>query len=50
METVLEINEKIVSITNKIREENPELLEYLNEMPITVPYLENPEITIETNI
>lgn len=48
MKTVLELNEMILGITNKIRERNPELLQYLNEMPITVPYQENPEITAKT--
>ncbi len=48
MKTELEINELILSITTRIREEHPELLKYLNEMPITVPYEENPKITVET--
>ena len=48
MKTELELNEKILEITNKIRERNPELLKYLNEMPITIPYQENPEITVKT--
>lgn len=48
MKTVLELNEMILGITNKIRERDPELLKYLNEMPITVPYQENPEITAKT--
>ncbi len=45
MKTTLELNEMILVITNKIRANRPELLEYLNEMPITIPYQENPEIT-----
>ena len=45
MKTILELNEMILVITNKIRANHPELLEYLNEMPITIPYHENPEIT-----
>lgn len=48
MKTELELNEMILSITNKIRETTPELLKYLNEMPITIPYQENPEITVRT--
>jgi len=48
MKTALELNEMILGITNKIRASHPELLEYLNEMPITVPYQENPEITVKT--
>ena len=38
----------ILVITNKIRERDPELLKYMNEMPLTVPYQENPEITGKT--
>jgi len=48
MKTVLELNEMILGITYTIREYHPELLKYLNEMPITVPYQENPEITVKT--
>jgi pimeloyl-ACP methyl ester carboxylesterase len=48
MKTELELNEMILGITNKIRKSNPELLKYLNEMTITVPYQENPEITVKT--
>lgn len=48
MKTELELNEMILVITNKIREKDPELLKFLNEMPITVPYDENPEIATKT--
>jgi len=48
MKTELELNEMILGITNKIREKHPELLKYLNEMPITIPYVENPTITVKT--
>ena len=48
MKTELQLNEMILAITNKIREKHPELLKYLNEMPVTVPYQENPEITVKT--
>ena len=48
MKTEIELNEMILEITSKIRKRNPELLKYLNEMPITVPYQENPEINITT--
>ncbi len=44
MKTELELNEMILDITNNIREKHPELLKYLDEMPITIPYEENPEI------
>ena len=48
MKTELELNKMILDITNKIRIKDPELLEYLNEMPVTVPYLKNPEINVKT--
>ncbi len=48
MKTELELNEMILTISNRIRGNYPELLEFLNEMPITVPYQENPEITVKT--
>lgn len=48
MKTELQLNEMILDITNNIRENHPELLKYLNEMTITIPYQENPEITVET--
>jgi len=48
MKTELELNEMILAITNKIRERNPELLEFMNEMPVTIPRQENPEITVKT--
>lgn len=48
MKTELELNEMILGITNNIREKNPELLKFLDEMPITVPYQENPEIAVQT--
>ncbi len=48
MKTELELNEMILVIINKIRERDPELLKYMNEMPLTVPYQENPEITVKT--
>ncbi len=48
MKTELELNEMILGVTNNIRGNHPELLKYLNEMPITIPYEENPAITIKT--
>jgi hypothetical protein len=38
------INQQILELTEKIRNEYPELLKYLNEMPITIPNEENPEV------
>ena len=49
MKTEAELNEKIVKITMTIRDEFPELLKFLNEMPETIPDDKNPEINI-TNL
>ena len=48
MKTELELNEMILEISNKIRKNRPELLPYLDEMPLTVPYIENPEMVTAT--
>jgi len=42
-----DLNAKILKITLTIKEQYPELMEYLNEMPITVPIEKNPEITLK---
>lgn len=44
MKTEAELNENIVKITMTIRNEFPELMKFLNEMPVTIPNLENPAI------
>lgn len=38
------LNKKIIEITNNIRQNYPELLKYLNEMPDTIPSEEDPKI------
>jgi len=45
METEKELNAKILAKTLEIREKHPELSEFLNEMPITIPDETNPEIS-----
>jgi len=47
MQLEKEISDKIVSITTIIREKHPELLTFLNEMPITIPDEKNPEINLK---
>ena len=39
-------NDKILKITMTIKDEYPELSNFLNEMPVTIPDEENPEITL----
>lgn len=42
-----ELNEMILNITNNIRENYPELLKYLDELPITLPNEKDPLITVK---
>lgn len=45
MKTETELNNDILKITTIIRNEFPELLPFLNEMPVTIPTEDSPEIT-----
>lgn len=45
MKTEKELNARIMELTNKIREERPELVKYIDEMPITIPSDSDPEIS-----
>lgn len=42
-----DLNSKILKVTMTIREQYPELSEFLEEMPVTIPKEENPEINLE---
>ncbi len=44
MKTEKELTENISKITMVIRDEFPELIKFLNEMPETIPDVEHPEI------
>jgi hypothetical protein len=44
MKTEAELSKNIVKLTMTIRNEYPELMKYLGEMPETIPNTENPEI------
>lgn len=44
MEANEDINDKILKITMVIQENYPELLKYLNEMPVTIPIENHPEV------
>lgn len=44
MKRETELNESILKITMTIRNEFPELMKFLNEMPITIPTEKYPEI------
>lgn len=47
MKTEAELNKNIVKMTMTIRNEFPELMKFLNEMPVTIPDAKNPEINIK---
>lgn len=47
METENELNAGIMAITMQIQENYPELSKFLNEMPVTIPNENNPEINIK---
>jgi hypothetical protein len=49
METVKELNGKILAITMKIKDNFPELSKYIEEMPVTIPDEQHPDIT-QTNL
>ena len=47
METEKEIISKILAKITEIQDKHPELSEFFNEMPNTIPDENNPEINIE---
>ncbi len=47
METDTKLNAAILKITTLIQAEYPELIKYLNEMPVTIPYVESPEMNLK---
>lgn len=47
METEKELNAKILAKTIEIQEKHPELSEFLNEMPVSIPNENNPETNIK---
>lgn len=46
-ETEKDLNSKILKVTMTIKEQYPELSKYLEEMPVTVPSENDPEITLK---
>lgn len=44
-ETEAYLNEEILAITLTIKDKYPELSKYLEEMPVTIPNIKDPEIT-----
>jgi hypothetical protein len=42
----MDLNAKILEITMKIKDQYPELSQYIEEMPVTVPSENDPEINV----
>ena len=47
MKTEKELNADILNITMLIQEKFPELSKYIAEMPVTIPDVATPEITVK---
>jgi hypothetical protein len=47
VKSATDLNADILKITQKIRAKAPELLKYLDEMPLTIPNEAQPEIDIK---
>lgn len=47
METENDMNAKILKITMTIKDKHPELSKYIEEMKVTIPDENNPEITLK---
>jgi hypothetical protein len=43
-----DLNNKIIKITQKINIDHPELIKYLDEMPITIPDEKDPDLNFIT--
>lgn len=42
-----DLNLKIIQVTTEIKEHYPELIKFLDEMPVAIPTEENKEITLK---
>lgn len=47
LEVEKDLNSKILTITMNIRDNYPELSKYIEEMPVTIPDEQNPDITLK---
>jgi len=47
MKRIQELNKEINDMTLKIQQEHPELYKYLDENPITIANIEDPEMNIK---
>lgn len=47
MKTANEISKDIINTTVGIEQDFPELLKYINEMPVSIPNVSQPEITVD---
>lgn len=47
MKTEIILIEKIMSITSLIKEKHPELMKFIDEMPVTIPDENNPQLNLK---
>lgn len=47
MKTEIILIEKIMSITSLIKEKHPELMQFIDEMPVTIPDENNPQLNLK---
>ncbi|WP_341224788.1 hypothetical protein [uncultured Arcticibacterium sp.] len=48
MKRIQELSKEISELTLKIEQEYPELYQYLDENPVTIPCCEHPDLNIKT--
>lgn len=48
MKTEIVLIEKIMSITSLIKDKHPELIRFIDEMPVTIPDENNPQLNLKT--
>ena len=48
MKTEVILIEKIIAITSLIKEKHPELMGFMDEMPVTIPNENNPKLNLKT--
>lgn len=47
MEAEKVLIEKIMSITTLIKEKHPELMGFMEEIPVTIPNMDNPQLNLK---
>lgn len=50
MKTEIILIEKIMSITSLIKDKHPELMKFIDELPVTIPDENNPQLNLKALI